>query len=105
MKRYGIFASLMLLFGIAATDAQAASTELDINLGCVAVATKDVSIKTGDCGTRRRVEYEHITVIKERPRYYYDDDHHRHSYHNPGKGNGKNKKYVQVLPPPHHHDH
>ncbi len=92
MKRYRIIAPLILAAGLVTTHAQAAGSQVGIELGCVSVASKDISITSGDCGVKR-VETVKVVKIVEEKHY---DGHPVHGKH-PGKAKGHNKKYEEVI--------
>ncbi len=102
MKRYGIISPLLLLSALMSTQAQASGSQVDIELGCVAVANKDVSIKTGDCNTRRVETVERVKVVKVVEEHHY----HEHPVHgkHPGKKKGHNKE-TYILVPADKHKH
>ncbi|WP_165313721.1 hypothetical protein [Vibrio ziniensis] len=96
MKRYGTTSPLLLLGALMSTHAQASGSQVDIELGCVTVANKDVSIKTGDCNTRRVETVERVKVVKvvEEDHYYGHPVHGKH----PGKKKGHNKETYILVP-------
>ncbi len=96
MKRNGIKLLLIVCGTVAATHAQASESQVDIELGCVSVANKDVSIKTGNCSTTRIETVERVKVVK-----VVEDEHHRgHPVHgkHPGKKKGHNKETYIIVP-------
>ncbi|MDW6020011.1 hypothetical protein SBW85_20105 [Vibrio plantisponsor] len=96
MKRYGIISPLLLLSAAMTTHAQASDSQVDIELGCVSVANRDVSIKTGDCNTRRVETVERVKVVKVVEERHYHD-HPVHGKH-PGKKKGHNKETYILVP-------
>ena len=96
MKRYGIISPLLLLSATMTTHAQASDSQVDIELGCVSVANRDVSIKTGDCNTRRVETVERVKVVKVVEKRHYHD-HPVHGKH-PGKKKGHNKETYILVP-------
>ncbi|MFG0772572.1 hypothetical protein ACF8PD_12125 [Vibrio plantisponsor] len=102
MKRYGIISPLLLLSALMSTQAQASGSQVDIELGCVAVANKDVSIKTGDCNTRRVETVERVKVVKVVEEHHYHE--HPVNGKHPGKKKGHNKE-TYILVPADKHKH
>ncbi|MFV0450466.1 MAG: hypothetical protein ACK5MF_18850 [Vibrio sp.] len=84
------------------TQTQASGSQVDIELGCVAVANNDVSIKAGDCNTRKVERVERVKVVKVVEEKHYDG-HPVHGKH-PGKKKGHNKEtYILVPADKHRH--
>ncbi len=101
MKINGITLTLMACAAVTATNVQASGSQVDIELGCVSVANKDVSIRTGDC-VRKRVETVKVVKVVE------ETHHHSHPVHgkHPGKKKGHNKEtYILVPADKHKHKH
>ncbi|MGY2573015.1 hypothetical protein [Vibrio sp. C8] len=101
MKRYGIIAPLVLLGTLMTTHARASDSRVDIELGCVSVANKDVSIKTGDCRNRKVETVKVVKVVK-----VVEEEHYRsHPVHgkHPGKGHYKKKSVEEASFHKHKH--
>ncbi len=88
----------LVLSGLFSTSVVQAS-QVDIELGCVSIANKDVSISTGEC-INKRVETVKVVKVVEERKYRTHPVHGKH----PGKKKGHSKgTYVDL--PEHKHKH
>ncbi len=97
MEQYRIIIPIVLS-GLFSTSVVQAS-QVDIELGCVSVANKDVSITTGECVNKRVETVKVIKVVEER-KYHTHPVHGKH----PGKKKGHFKeKYTDASAHKHKH--
>ncbi len=88
----------LVLSGLFSTSVVQAS-QVDIELGCVSIANKDVSISTGEC-INKRVETVKVVKVVEERKYRTHPVHGKH----PGKKKGHDKeRYIEVSSHKHSH--